>query len=120
MITVGGAISGYWATGSTRPAISPASVMMIEMTPAKIGRLMKNSENDMAATGQLAVLAGAFAAAAGGASATAMPGWIFSRLSMMTWSPVLSPDTIDQSAPIQSPVFTGLDWALPSASTTKT
>src|SRR5271166_1028696 len=50
MMTVGGAISGYWATGSTSAAISPASVMMMEMTPAKIGRLMKNSENDIAAT----------------------------------------------------------------------
>src|SRR5271170_3907600 len=49
MMTVGGAISGYWATGSTSAAMSPASVMMMEMTPAKIGRLMKNSENDMAA-----------------------------------------------------------------------
>src|SRR5271170_2306747 len=50
MMTVGGAISGYWATGSTCAAMRPASVMMIEMTPAKIGRLMKNSENDIAAT----------------------------------------------------------------------
>src|SRR5208283_2995643 len=50
MMTVGGAISGYWATGSTCAAISPARVMMMEMTAAKIGRLMKNSENDIAAT----------------------------------------------------------------------
>src|SRR5271154_750508 len=49
MMTVGGAISGYWATGSTCAAMRPASVMMMEMTPAKIGRLMKNSENDIAA-----------------------------------------------------------------------
>ena len=49
MMIVGGAISGYWATGSTRAAIRPARVMMIEMTPAKIGRLIKNSENDIAA-----------------------------------------------------------------------
>src|SRR4030095_2646621 len=47
MTTVGGAISGYCAIGSTCDAISPASVMMIEMTPAKIGRLMKNCENDI-------------------------------------------------------------------------
>src|ERR1700682_2634834 len=50
MTTVGGAISGYCATGRTCEAINPASVIMIAMTPAKIGRLMKNSENDIAAT----------------------------------------------------------------------
>src|SRR4051794_5297754 len=47
MTTVGGAISGYCAIGNTCDAIRPAIVMMIEMTPANIGRLMKNSENDM-------------------------------------------------------------------------
>jgi hypothetical protein len=48
MTTVGGAISGYCATGSTCDAIKPASVMMIAMTPAKIGRFMKNCENNAA------------------------------------------------------------------------
>src|SRR5204862_5866231 len=47
MTTVGGAISGYCAIGNTCDAIRPAIVMMIEMTPANIGRLMKNSENDI-------------------------------------------------------------------------
>src|SRR5262249_33638666 len=45
MVTVGGAISGYWAMGSTCEATRPASVKMIEMTDAKIGRSMKNFEN---------------------------------------------------------------------------
>jgi hypothetical protein len=45
--TVGGAICGYCAIGSTCEATSPAMTMMIEMTDAKIGRLMKNF--DMAA-----------------------------------------------------------------------
>jgi hypothetical protein len=45
--TVGGAICGYCAMGSTCAATSPAMTMMIEMTDAKIGRLMKNF--DMAA-----------------------------------------------------------------------
>ncbi len=44
MITVGGAISGYWATGSTRAAMMPAMTMMMEMTEAKIGRWMKNRD----------------------------------------------------------------------------
>src|SRR3954470_17675245 len=43
--TTGGAISGYWAMGSTRIAARPASAMKIEMTTAKIGRSMKNLEN---------------------------------------------------------------------------
>src|ERR1019366_3320824 len=41
MVTVGGAISGYWAIGSTCEATRPATVIMIDMTPAKIGREMK-------------------------------------------------------------------------------
>src|SRR5215467_3556523 len=45
MVTVGGAISGYCAIGSTCEATSPASVKMIEITDAKIGRSMKNLEN---------------------------------------------------------------------------
>src|SRR5215471_4530071 len=47
MVTVGGAISGYWAIGRTCEATRPASVKMIEMTDAKIGRSMKNFENTL-------------------------------------------------------------------------
>ena len=43
--TVGGAMSGYCATGSTCDAISPAMVMMIAMTAAKIGRRMKKCDS---------------------------------------------------------------------------
>src|SRR5690349_18854147 len=42
---MGGAISGYWAIGSTRMAARPASAMKIESTAAKIGRSMKKREN---------------------------------------------------------------------------
>ncbi len=45
MVTVGGAISGYCAIGRTCEATRPASVMMIAMTPAKIGRSMKNLDS---------------------------------------------------------------------------
>src|SRR5260221_12612270 len=38
----GGTILGYWATGRPRNATIPAIVMMIEITIATIGRLMKN------------------------------------------------------------------------------
>ena len=43
--TVGGVISGYWATGSVKTATAPASVMTIDSTAAKIGRSMKKREN---------------------------------------------------------------------------
>src|ERR1022692_73296 len=126
MTTVGGAISGYCAIGSTCDEISPANVMMIEITPAKIGRLMKNSEkpigDGLPVSGYLAgaVVGTAAGAGAGGASVTGMPGRTLSRLSTITRSPVLSPDTMAQSDPIQSPVWTGCACALPWASTTKT
>src|SRR3977135_3814119 len=44
IVTVGGAISGYCATGNTWKATRPASVTMIAMTDAKIGRSMKNRD----------------------------------------------------------------------------
>src|SRR6185295_2702858 len=44
IVTVGGAISGYCATGSENAAMVPASVMMIASTIAKTGRSMKKRE----------------------------------------------------------------------------
>src|SRR5512135_3138745 len=44
MVTVGGEMSGYWDTGREKLAITPASVMMIASTLAKIGRSMKKRE----------------------------------------------------------------------------
>src|SRR5689334_22724067 len=43
--TVGGAISGYCAIGSTRSATNPAMVSTIERTEEKIGRSIKNRAN---------------------------------------------------------------------------
>src|SRR5712675_2445858 len=48
--TVGGAMSGYCATGSVRMAIAPPSTMTMDSTEAKIGRLMKNAENTVSAS----------------------------------------------------------------------
>ena len=39
--TEGGAISGYWDTGSSTTASAPASMMTMAMTQAKMGRSMK-------------------------------------------------------------------------------
>src|SRR5579883_2910022 len=48
--TVGGVISGYWATGSVNSAMLPARTMTIDRTDAKIGRWMKNRENTTTAS----------------------------------------------------------------------
>src|SRR3984957_2180132 len=47
MLTVGGAISGYSDIGSARSTNTPAMVMMIASTAAKIGRSMKKWEKRM-------------------------------------------------------------------------
>src|SRR5262245_48422238 len=44
--TVGGAISGYCASGSVKRAMVPPSTITIDSTDAKIGRLMKKLENN--------------------------------------------------------------------------
>src|SRR5215475_1294256 len=44
IVTVGGEISGYWEIGRLNDAITPASVIRIAITVAKIGRSMKNRE----------------------------------------------------------------------------
>src|SRR5579859_4317640 len=43
--TVGGAISGYCASGNVNSAMVPPNTMTIDSTEAKIGRLMKKLEN---------------------------------------------------------------------------
>ncbi len=50
--TVGGVISGYCAIGSDVTATPPASVMMIDSTDAKMGRLMKKRENTKTPRGE--------------------------------------------------------------------
>src|SRR5262249_20379508 len=42
--TVGGVMSGYWATGRPTTLTTPAIVMTIDSTLAKIGRSMKKCE----------------------------------------------------------------------------
>src|SRR3569623_1264650 len=41
MVTVGGAISGYWEMGRLKSASAPPMMVTIEMTAAKTGRSMK-------------------------------------------------------------------------------
>src|SRR5260370_31533710 len=43
--TVGGAISGYCATGRVNRAMPPANTTTMDSTEAKMGRLMKKLEN---------------------------------------------------------------------------
>jgi hypothetical protein len=40
-VKVGGATLGYWEMGSSEIEITPASIMKIAITQAKIGRSMK-------------------------------------------------------------------------------
>src|SRR5690606_33502908 len=42
MLIVGGAMAGYWETGSRRIERAPAIMIAIAITHAKIGRSMKN------------------------------------------------------------------------------
>ena len=44
MAIVGGAMLGYWATGNWKMDNSPASIRMMAMTQAKIGRSIKNRD----------------------------------------------------------------------------
>src|SRR5512145_2112190 len=46
MVIWGGAMGGYWETGSVLMAKRPASMIMMAMTQAKMGRLMKNRGMD--------------------------------------------------------------------------
>src|SRR5215207_3032504 len=50
--TVGGVISGYWATGRLKSATVPASVTRMDRTLAKIGRSMKKRVNMRGPAGQ--------------------------------------------------------------------
>src|SRR5512142_1619674 len=58
----GGAIGGYWETGSWKIASAPASMMTIAMTHAKMGRSMKKR-----AMGMSSALSRSAARAGGGA-----------------------------------------------------
>src|SRR4051794_6675252 len=44
-MTVGGTISGYWATGSVEIDSAPTMIVTIEMTDAKTGRSIKKCAN---------------------------------------------------------------------------
>src|SRR5436190_13384674 len=116
MLTVGGAISGYCDTGSTVDASSPAIVMMIASTLAKMGRSMKNREK--------LPIAVYFAAGCGAAAAvlgcTITPGRILMRLSTTTSSPGLSPSVTTQSFSYHPAVCTCRIDTLPSGGVTQT
>jgi hypothetical protein len=45
MVTAGGLISGYWATGRLTSASVPAKAIRMDTTAAKIGRSMKKRLN---------------------------------------------------------------------------
>src|ERR1043165_6893357 len=63
--TVGGVISGYWATGSVNSAMPPPSTMTIDSTEAKIGLLIKKRENTISTSARLIGCTGAILAHTG-------------------------------------------------------
>src|ERR1700688_1071485 len=68
MVIVGGAISGYCATGRRRNATPPRITKMIETTEAKIGRLMKKCDIRIGFGQVYFGVCGGVAACAGGAA----------------------------------------------------
>src|SRR5262245_11890524 len=93
--TVGGVISGYWATGRIKTAMLPISVMITEITAAKIGRLIKNFATSLIAPGSIAG-AGHLA----GAPKPAAPETEVHGRQACVWSLVSH-----RPAPIQPPLF---------------
>jgi hypothetical protein len=63
MAIAGGAMVGYWAMGSVRTAITPASIVMMASTHAKMGRSMKKRAMRFSLQGVQRALEGALAAA---------------------------------------------------------
>src|SRR5512138_3829402 len=90
----GGAMGGYWETGSVLIASRPASMTIMAMTQAKIGRLIKN-RGMKGLLYYFAACWGATEAAVGlapnGTALTGVPGFAFWIPSRMTRSPALSP-----------------------------
>src|ERR1700730_11745542 len=54
-LTTGGAISGYWATGSRPTDTAPTMTKTMDTTAAKIGRSMKKWERRMCGTRSIGV-----------------------------------------------------------------
>src|ERR1700693_638926 len=70
-LMIGGAISGYWATGSLENDTAPRMTKTIDTTAAKIGRLMKKCEIRISRPQSALMVLAALAASA---SACGLPG----------------------------------------------
>ncbi len=137
MVTVGGAIGGYCEIGNCRIEIAPASMTMMAMTQAKIGRSMKNlgimvyffsslgfapgagGAPGPAAPGLPAAAGAAMSGAPGvqGIGLTVAPGRTFCKPLTITCSPPFSPSSTMKSPPAMVLVLIGRGATLPSAST---
>ena len=62
MAMAGGAMVGYWAMGSVSTAITPASIVMMASTHAKMGRSMKKRAMGFSLRGVQRALEGAASA----------------------------------------------------------
>src|SRR5262245_37253778 len=120
----GGAMFGYSDVGRARMVTAPAITMMIEITIATMGRLMKN----FAMRAQFVLppgWAGAGVGAVGGAASgertvTVAPSRTFWRPSTTTRSPALTPSSMIHSDPARSPTLTARIATLLSAPTIAT
>ena len=93
MLTEGGAIVGYWATGRVTIESAPASMIAMAITHANTGRSMK--KRDIARPRQER-LAGIFT----GTACTGLSGWMFCRPSTISRSPGESPAVTSQELPM--------------------
>ena len=95
IITVGFSIFILWRG-------DPSESMTMEITDAKIGRLIKNLDILIAYPFAAGLAAGSAPGTAGGCGATGAPGRSFIRLSTITLSPAFKPPVTTQSLPRHS------------------
>src|ERR1700730_15038732 len=107
---LGGVICGYWATGRLTTATPPASVMTIDSTEAKIGRLMKKCENifDRKVVGTLRRAVGLARSDRSGPALSARPTRLWT-LRRSVWIALLraQADPVSVADPGRSPVVWG-------------
>src|SRR5476649_1122676 len=106
---------GNCETGRTKYVMPPTIVMMIAMTIATMGRLMKNFAMALYLSrgGSVAVGGDGLAAAGGGGggvhglATTGAPLRTFCNPSTITVSPGLTPEVTNHMEPIVSPILIG-------------
>src|SRR6266850_3914252 len=113
----GGTISGNWANGRPLMAMKPTTTVIMAMTIATIGRLMKKVEimdKTLSYCGDLGE------GATNGFGLTTASGLTFCVPSTTTLSPAFNPSSIIHIDPTRLPTLTGRTLTLLSPTTTAT